>query len=112
MSALVAIPQIEAFRGGPAPPPVTLYEVLSALRGGVNGAVARVQAGRVDLVDGRAIVNLPAMRSDSVIVVSYATLAGTPGFLSVPSGVIGKSFVIQSSSVTDTSSVNWILVNP
>jgi len=65
------------------------------------------------MVAGTTTVATTAVTSNSRIFLTANTLAGTPGTLSAPQLSItpGVSFVITSSSATDTSTVNWILVD-
>lgn len=62
---------------------------------------------------GAITVATTAVTASSIIFVSHNTLAGTPGAVSAPTGsiVAGTSFDIVSSSNTDTSTVNWWIVN-
>lgn len=62
---------------------------------------------------GAITVASTAVTAASIIFVSANTLAGTPGTLSAPaaSRVAGVSFGIVSSSNTDTSTVNYWIVN-
>ena len=70
-------------------------------------------AGSATLGAGNTvIVNTTSVTASSIIMLSYNTLGGTPGILSVGTITAGTSFVINSnSSGTDTSTVNWWLVN-
>ena len=74
---------------------------------------AYITAGTATLVAGVATVNTQAVATLSRIIVSYNTPGGTQGFLraSVVDITAGTSFVIRSSSATDTSTVNWWLVD-
>lgn len=69
--------------------------------------------GTATLVAGTVTVSTTAVTSSSLIFVTVNTPGGTQGFLSVPSGSIvnGTSFVINSSSNTETSTVNWWIIN-
>jgi hypothetical protein len=62
---------------------------------------------------GTITIATTAVTASSIIIVSYNTIAGTPGSISAPvaSIVAGTSFDIVSSSNTDTSTVNWWIVN-
>ena len=64
-----------------------------------------------NMVAGVITVNTTSVQSNSIILVSYKTIAGTPGTLSVPvAGIIpGVSFTINSSSVLDTSTITWTI---
>lgn len=52
------------------------------------------------------------VNAQSKIFLNYGTIAGTPGFLYLGAITAGISFVINSTSATDTSAVNWRIVNP
>lgn len=62
---------------------------------------------------GTITINTTAVTTSSLIFLSVNTPGGTQGVLSAPSASIvnGTSFVINSSSNTDTSTVNWWLIN-
>lgn len=70
-------------------------------------------SGVSTLVSGTVTVNTSFVKTGSNIIVSYNTPSGTIGYLSVPSGSIvdGVSFVINSSSSIDNSTVNWWVKN-
>jgi hypothetical protein len=69
--------------------------------------------GTATLVAGTVTVSTTAAKTGSRIFISRNTPGGTPGHLSAPvaSIVNGTSFVINSSSATDTSTVNWWVIN-
>lgn len=58
-------------------------------------------------------VSAPSVAANSKILLTYQTTAGTPGILSVPDAGItaGVGFQIRSSSLTDTSTVTWTILN-
>ncbi len=62
---------------------------------------------------GTITVSTTAVTANSIIFLSANTLGGTPGTLSAPSGSItpSTSFVITSSSSSDTSTVNYHIIN-
>lgn len=74
----------------------------------------RIRFGRATLVAGSATVSDPYVTTSTRIVVSAANPGGTQGFLSAPtaSRVASTSFVIASSSALDTSTVDWIALEP
>lgn len=74
---------------------------------------SNASVGTATLVAGTVTVNTTAVTTSSIIFISYNTLAGTPGSIEAPTASIvnGTSFVINSSSVVDTSTVNWWIVN-
>ncbi len=84
----------------------------------VNGKIglntgSNASIGTATLASGTVTVSTTAVATGSIIYVVYNTPSGTQGFLSVPSASIvnGTSFVINSSSGTDNSTVNWWIVN-
>lgn len=69
--------------------------------------------GTATLSSGTVVVNTTKVTSSSIIIVSFNTPSGTQGFLSTPIGSIvnATSFVINSSSGSDNSTVNWWIIN-
>jgi len=69
--------------------------------------------GTATLVSGTVTVTTNQVKTGSKIFVSYNTTSGTVGSLSTPDASIvnATSFVINSSSGTDASTVNWWIVN-
>jgi hypothetical protein len=67
----------------------------------------------VAMTAGSVTVSTTAVTASSKIFLSANTAGGTPGVLNAPTAsiVAGTSFVINSSSGTDTSTVNWWIVN-
>jgi uncharacterized membrane protein len=74
---------------------------------------ANASVGTSTLVGGTVTVSTTAVTTSSLIYVTVNTPGGTQGFLSVPSASIvdATSFVINSTSGTETSTVNWWIVN-
>jgi hypothetical protein len=72
------------------------------------------ESGTATLVAGTVTVADDRVRTGAKIIVSVDTPGGTQGFLSAPvaSIVDETSFVINSSSATDTSTVNYWFINP
>lgn len=60
---------------------------------------------------GTITISTTAVTASSRIFLTHATLGGTQGILSVGTITAGTSFVINSSSATDTGTVNWWIVN-
>jgi hypothetical protein len=62
---------------------------------------------------GTTTVLTSAVTANSIIFLTTNTPGGMVGTLSAPSGSItpGVSFVINSASALDTSTVNWIIIN-
>ena len=71
-------------------------------------------SGTATLSSGTVTVNTTLIKAGAKIFVSVNTPGGTQGFLSAPTGSIidGTSFVINSSSANDISTVNWQIINP
>ncbi len=69
--------------------------------------------GTATLVAGTVTVNTTAVATGSTIFVSCNTPGGVQGILSAPAASItnATSFIINSSNVADTSTVNWWLIN-
>jgi hypothetical protein len=62
------------------------------------------------MVAGTVTVDTTAVTVSSVILVYAATPGGTQGTLSIGTITAGTSFVINSSSSTDTSTVNYLII--
>lgn len=67
--------------------------------------------GTARLVNGTVTVNTAACLPNSFLFVSYSGTTVNPGYLTT-TNVAAGSFQIRSSSVTDNSYVNWLLVQP
>jgi parallel beta-helix repeat protein len=67
--------------------------------------------GVATLVAGTVTVGTVEIRSTDIVLTTRSSLGGTLGNLTVRSIVSGTSFVIDSSSATDTSSVYWEIVH-
>jgi hypothetical protein len=82
-----------------------------AIAGGIKAAIeGTFKAGHVTLAAGSATVTGVTFTSDSEILVSRRTMGGAPGHLSLASINPGAgSFVITSSSGTETSTVSWFI---
>jgi len=76
---------------------------------GANG-IAGVSGA---MTAGSVTVNTGAVTASSVIMLTRATAGGTVGSLAAaPASIVaGASFVITSSSGTDTSTVFWLIIN-
>jgi hypothetical protein len=60
---------------------------------------------------GSITISTTAVTANSLIFLTHATLGGTQGILSVGTITAGTSFVINSSSASDTGTVNWLIIN-
>ena len=74
-----------------------------------TGAAGRV--GTATLVAGTVTVNTTAVTAASVILATAKVVSGTQGILAISAQTAGVSFVITSSNVADTSTVNWTVLN-
>lgn len=66
--------------------------------------------GTAVLVAGTVTVPNTSVTANSRIFVTSNTDGGTPGWLRVSAKTVGTSFVITSSSVIDTSTVAWVII--
>jgi hypothetical protein len=64
-------------------------------------------AGVATLVAGTATVSTTSVSANSMIFITSSNPGGTPGWLHVSARTNGTSFVITSSSASDTSDVSW-----
>lgn len=78
-----------------------------------DGVMHPPVSGTATLVNGTVTVLTSLVENGAKIFVSVDTPGGTQGFLSAPSASIvdGVSFVINSTSATETSTVNWQIIN-
>lgn len=67
--------------------------------------------GTATLVGGTVTVNTTSALTNSIIIISRNTPGGAVGDLSLGAITNGTSFVINSVSVTDTSTINWWILN-
>ncbi|MFD5468908.1 glycosyl hydrolase family 28-related protein [Streptomyces sp. NPDC127105] len=75
-----------------------------------GGAAARM--GTAVLVAGTVTVNTTAVTASSVVQLTIQTPGGTVGAVYVNARTAGTSFVIKSTSSTDTSTVGWRILDP
>lgn len=68
--------------------------------------------GQATLVGGTVAVSNTSVTANTRIILSRETLGGTAGHLAVSARSAGVSFTILSSSGTETSTVNWLLIEP
>jgi len=68
--------------------------------------------GRAVLVAGTVTVSTTAVRSDSEIFLTTAVPGGAVGVPRITAIVNGTSFDIGSSTVGDTSTISWLIINP
>jgi hypothetical protein len=77
-----------------------------------NDGGADEVAGRAVLVGGTVTVSTTAVESNSLIQLTRCVTGGTVGHLSVGTVTADTSFVINSSSGTDTSTICWWVSQP
>jgi hypothetical protein len=80
--------------------------------GGGGTVIYEIKHGRATLVAGVAVVSYTGTSTASRIMLGVYTPGGTRGFLDTGTRTAGTSFTITSSSATDTSVVDWVVVNP
>lgn len=68
--------------------------------------------GQAVLVGGTVTVSNSSVTASTRIFLSRQVAGGTLGHLSVGTVTASTSFVINSSSATDTSTINWLLIEP
>ncbi len=66
--------------------------------------------GTIALVSGTATVANTSITANSRIFLTSQTDGGTPGWLRVSAKTVNTSFVITSSSNTDTSTIAWLII--
>lgn len=76
----------------------------------ISGANKRM--GTAVLSSGTVTVNNSTVTANTKIILSRQASGGTLGHLSVGTITVGVSFVIDSSSNADTSTILWILIEP
>jgi len=73
---------------------------------------SNAKMGTATLTAGSVVVSTTAVASTSRVFLTSQSDGGTPGFLRVSTRVNGTSFTITSSSVLDTSTVAWVILDP
>lgn len=73
---------------------------------------ANKRMGQAVLVGGTVTVSNTKVTANTRIFLTRQVAGGTLGHLSVGTVVAATSFVINSSSATDTSTINWLLIEP
>ena len=85
----------------------TLANTLLGNQYSVNGP----SHGRAVLVGGTIVVSASEVQTNDIIQLTRVLVGGTLGHLSVGAVVAGTSFVINSSSGADTSTVAWSILH-
>jgi hypothetical protein len=87
--------------------------IVSGIGKGVRVAEgANAKLGVATLVAGAVTVANTSVTAISRIYLTSQADGGTPGWLRVSTRTVGTSFVITSSSVTDTSTVAYLIIEP
>jgi hypothetical protein len=73
---------------------------------------SNAKMGQAVLVGGTVTVSTTAVTANSRIFLTIAVAGGVLGILSVGTLTAATSFVINSSSASDTSTVNWLIFEP
>ncbi len=68
-------------------------------------------SGQATLASGTVTVSTTAVTASSIISLTYSGTPSSPGILNVGTITAGTNFVIHSSSGTDASVVNWVIIN-
>jgi hypothetical protein len=77
-----------------------------------GGKLNKILIGRATLTAGTVTVSTTFASSNCEFLLTHRVAGGTLGTLSVGTITAGDSFVINSSSNTDTSEVTWMLIKP
>ena len=78
-----------------------------AIKEGTNAAM-----GVATLVAGTVVVNNTRITANTRIFLTIQSPAGTLGVVYVSARTAGTSFTITSTSILDTSTVAWMIVEP
>lgn len=73
---------------------------------------ANAKMGVATLVGGTVVVSTTAVTASSRILLSAQTASGTQGWLSITALTPATSFTITSTSILETSSVLWVILEP
>lgn len=89
-----------------------IADVLTAMQGQLAALPGSWSWGTATLTAGAVTVSSGIVLSTSKILVSRMAPGGTLGILSVPLITSGTSFAINSTSVSDTSVIAYLILNP
>lgn len=89
-----------------------IADVLTAMAAQLASLPASWVWGTATLVAGTVTVSSGVVQSTSKILAGRMASGGTLGHLSVPAITPGTSFVINSSSASDTSVIAYLILNP
>jgi hypothetical protein len=93
------------------PDSIAVFDVDSVKKVGINQLFID---STVTLSSGTITVSDPRVKTGAKIFISVNTPSGTQGFLSAKTSDIvdGTSFIINSTSATETSTINYEIINP
>ncbi|MEO7044355.1 MAG: SGNH/GDSL hydrolase family protein [Ferruginibacter sp.] len=91
--------------------PISAAYPLSHTPTSFNVSSRSAASGFATLSSGTVTVTTPFVSANSKISATVTTVSGTQGFISVPTSSIisGTSFVINSSSASDASTITWVI---
>lgn len=101
--------------------PINLYNSLMGqldsnfrkIEQAINSLLSQAPRGTATLgAGGFVTVKEPRVTNKSIILMSNQKNAGDVGALYIDSRVEGISFIIASTSITDTSLVGWTIIEP
>ncbi len=85
----------------------------TGLRVGNSGVImSRISTGTTTLVGGTATVGLGTVTSNTRIYLTVKTPGGTRGYLDAGTRTPSSGFTVNSTSASDTSTVEWIAIEP
>lgn len=87
------------------------FRIVTAGRGIRIAEGSNARMGTATLVGGTVAVSNTSVTANTRVFLSRSTTGGTEGTLSTTQ-IASTSFTINSSSGTDTSTVNWMLFEP
>lgn len=74
--------------------------------------VSSMRTGRGSMADGVLVVQDPLVTAASKIFPTHAVVSGPHGWLHVSARVPGTSFTVTSSNGSDTSTIDWLIIEP
>lgn len=90
-----------------------IFGTYNGLNTGVKGtAMTIIQHGVATLAGGTVVVGNAYVTANTRIFLTSQSDGGTPGWLRVSARVANASFTITSSSILDTSTVGYLMIEP
>lgn len=102
----LAVPEVEQTKDT-----LWIYRSFQKVRDAVNTIIGTISGGTISLVAGTATVRFANLTPSSVIFVTRQRSAGTPGYIyadPLDYNLQTHTFVIRSTSASDTSLVAWL----